>query len=168
MKCLSTVTITLMNGKMNFVDEVKTSMELQLTRGFGKGISGDDIANYLRRLVAQYKAAAKIVEYTWKRVEGSRKGGYKDFNESHVKRVMKRKTGSYALFGKASWNNKPRAQMMRWLSPKDMTESKRYCINAAKAGGIRKADHAVTLRLGMKANTCMKIILLLIKRRFFV
>ena len=70
---------------------------------------------------------------------------------------MKRKTGSYALFGKASWNNKPRAQMMRWLSPKDMTESKRYCINAAKAGGIRKADHAVTLRLGMKADTCMTI-----------
>ena len=137
-----------MNGKMNFVDEVKTSMGLLLTRGFGKGISGDDIANYLRRLVAQYEAEGKMVKYTWKKIEGNRKVGERGFNGSHVKRVMKRKSGTYVLFGKAAWNNKPRAQMMKWLSPKDMTESKRYRIYAAKASGTRKADHAVSIKIG--------------------
>ena len=137
-----------MNGEKNFVDEVKTSMGLVLTRGFTKGISGDDIANYLRRLVAQYKEAGKIVKYTWKKIEGSRKGGERGFNGSHVKRVMKRKSGTYVLFGKAAWNNKPRAQMMKWLSPKKMTESKRYRIYATKADGTRRADHAVSIKIG--------------------
>ena len=59
-----------------------------------------------------------------KKIEGSRKGGKRGFNGSHVKRVMKRKSGTYVLFGKAAWNNKPRAQMMKWLSPKKMTELK--------------------------------------------
>ena len=67
-------------------------------------------------MVAQYKEAGKIVKYTWKKIEGSRKGGERDFNGSHVKRVMKRKSGTYVLFGQAAWNNKPRASPILMLT----------------------------------------------------
>ena len=141
-----------MGGKLSFVDEVKKSMGLLVTQGFSRGISSDDISKYLRSLVAQYKAAGKNVQYTWKRMEGSRKDANRGFNGSHVRRVMKRKAGTFVLFGKSAWNNEPRKRMMRWLSHKDMTEAKRYKIYAGKACGTRRADHAVSIKIGVEGR----------------
>ena len=136
-----------MDGKRNIIDEVKKSMNLKTSQGFTKGISSDHMSQFLRSLVKEYKEMGRNVKYLWKKMEGSRDGQKKGFSGKHVERVAKRKQGKFIIFGKAARANAVRARMIKQLTG-TKSESKKFAVYGGKAQGQKRADHALSIRVG--------------------
>jgi hypothetical protein len=140
-----------MDSERNIIDEVKKSMKLKTSQGFTKGISSDNISQFLRTLVKEYKDMGRNVKYAWKRMEGTRDGQKKGFSGKHVERVANRKHGKFIIFGKANSSyiraNELRSRMMKQLTS-TKSQRKKFEVYGGKAQGQKRADHALSICVG--------------------
>jgi hypothetical protein len=156
-----------MDGERNIIDEVKKSMNLKTSQGFTKGISSDNISQFLRTLVKEYKDMGRNVKYVWKRMEGSRDGQKKGFSGKHVERVANLKHGKFIIFGKAARANELRSRMMKQLTS-TKSQRKKFEVCGSKAQGQKRADHALSIFVGEDGKVMYDNAFLNVEKKFSV
>ena len=63
----------------------------------------------------EYAELGRNIKVTWRKMQGSRKGEFKHFSGKHVERVVKGKSKTVVLFGKAKWNNTLQKDFMKMM-----------------------------------------------------
>ena len=137
-----------MNGEREFVPSIKESMKMKPNQKFNKGISSNDISRFLLSLKKEYAVMGRNVKVTWRKMQGSRKGEFKHFSGRHVERVVKGKSKTVILFGKAKWNNQLHTDFMKRMRRAKDDPKLQFELFGKRAKGMKTADHAVSIRVG--------------------
>ena len=137
-----------MGGKLSFVEEVKASMGLMPSQSLIKGVGSGDISKYLLDLKARYAQQGKDIGFMWKRI-----GRSKSFNGAKLSKILKVK-GKYVVFGKAKWCSAAHKAFIKRLKEAG-DEEKQMELYAKKANGMKVADHALGIAVGMDGKNAL-------------
>ena len=122
---------------------------MQRWSSFGKNLPEQEIQSFFKKIVTSKNMLNLIIP--GKRVE----------------RVAKRKQGKFIIFGKAARANALRAKMIKKLTG-TKSESKKFAVYGGKAQGQKRADHALSIRVGEDGKVMYDNAFLNVEKKFSV
>ena len=77
-----------MDGKLNFVESFKETMKLSVSQRITKGISSQNVNNYLRWLSSNYESTGRTMKFIWKKVLKVDRKTKRYFNGASVYKLL--------------------------------------------------------------------------------
>ena len=143
-----------MDGKLNFVESFKLTMDLSVSQRITKGISSLNVNNYLRWLSSKYLSTGRLMKFTWRKVLKVDTKTKRSFNGASVYKILSGASGQYVLFGKAKWNNDLHRKQLKRLKSLG-NERSRFILYGLTANGQKTADHAVGLCISQTSSNLL-------------
>ena len=143
-----------MDGRLNFVESFKQTIELSVSQRITKGISSLNVNNYLRWLSSKNESTGRRMKFIWWKVLKVDTKTKRSFNGASVYKLLSGAGGQYVLFGKAKWNNVLHRKQLKRLKSLG-NERSRFILYGLTANGRKMADHAVGLCISQTSTNLL-------------